>query len=434
MRKYTYIEVFNIFKNSIYELITSEYTNVVTKLVFKDKDEYYYSQTLNKFIHNQIPPKFHISNIFTLQNIKLYLQINFPEHELLTDKYISNTCEILLKDKEGYLYSTTLARLLHSTILHKVHYSNEFSLDNINNFLKISNTTLIVLNTSYEKNLNLIDSDGYLYTTSWNKLQSGRLPMFVHSLNIHSHSNIKIWLVKNNKKFELIDNIYIDSIKKLKFKCLKCNEFFYSAWRDIKDECGCPYCSGHQAGLSNCLATLNPELSKEWHPVKNGVLTPFDVITGTSKKVWWICSECSHEWPSTVKNRHDKNSGCPECSKSKGEKRISKNFMLKNILFMPQKEFEGLVGINNGSLSYDFYLKQYNLLIEYQGEMHERFCKGIHKTKKDFEKQVEHDRRKKEYALKNNINFLEIWYWDFNKIESILDGYLNSLKDVLSIA
>ena len=38
-----------------------------------------------------------------------------------------------------------------------------------------------------------------------------------------------------------------------------------------------------------------------------------------------------------------------------------------------------------------------------------------------FEYQQEHDRRKKEYAQKNNIKFLEIWYWDIDKIEEILN-------------
>jgi len=38
--------------------------------------------------------------------------------------------------------------------------------------------------------------------------------------------------------------------------------------------------------------------------------------------------------------------------------------------------------------------------------------------------QQEHDRRKREYALYNNINLLEIWYWDFNRIEEILQTEL----------
>jgi hypothetical protein len=43
-----------------------------------------------------------------------------------------------------------------------------------------------------------------------------------------------------------------------------------------------------EAGQS--LADVNPELAKQWHPDKNGDLTPDDVLPGSNKKVWWRCS------------------------------------------------------------------------------------------------------------------------------------------------
>lgn len=46
-------------------------------------------------------------------------------------------------------------------------------------------------------------------------------------------------------------------------------------------------------------------------------------------------------------------------------------------------------------------------------------------TKKDFEKQLEHDRRKREYAKQHNIKLLEIWYYDMDNIEDILVKKLN---------
>ena len=60
-----------------------------------------------------------------------------------------------------------------------------------------------------------------------------------------------------------------------------------------------------------------PELVKEWHPTKNGDLTPKDVTHGSSKKIWWLCSK-GHSHHSTVSNRTSKNAtGCPECSGNK---------------------------------------------------------------------------------------------------------------------
>ena len=88
-----------------------------------------------------------------------------------------------------------------------------------------------------------------------------------------------------------------------------------------------------------------------------------------------------------------------------------------------QKKFNNLFGINNGLLSYDFFLPKYNLLIEYQGEQHDRPIKYFG-GEEQFKIQKEHDNRKRKYAMKNNMQLLEIWYYDFDNIENILNSYL----------
>ena len=72
---------------------------------------------------------------------------------------------------------------------------------------------------------------------------------------------------------------------------------------------------------------------------------------------------------------------------------------------------------------YDFYLPEHNLLIEYQGQFHDGTAHQ--QSKKEFERQQEHDKRKREYAKDNNIKLLEIWYYDFDNIEEILNKELN---------
>ena len=77
------------------------------------------------------------------------------------------------------------------------------------------------------------------------------------------------------------------------------------------------------------------------------------------------------------------------------------------------------MGLRNGLLSYDFYLlSPYNLLIEYQGNFHDG-SSGDYSCE-NLEQQIEHDKRKREYAKNHNIPLLEIWYWDFDNIEEIL--------------
>lgn len=364
-----------------------------------------------------------------------------------------------------------------------------FKYDENNNDKVSSHTKLVMI------------QNNYFYYTSINILQAGKLPEAFAKSNVYTIQNINVWCKLNNKPFELISKFYNGSHEQLQWKCLKkgCGEIFEMPWHSIYSGSECHYCCAHnkKVCLSNCLATLNPKLSKEWHPTKNGSLTPYNVTHGSNKKVWWKC-ENGHEWESTIGNRvkketicpfcfgkiptnennllvvnpklckewnYNKNkkkpedylpnsnkkvwwkcrdceyqwessilnrtygNGCPECNKSKGEKRITKYFVLKDIYYIPQKEFDGLIGLGNGLLSYDFYLPQYNLLIEYDGEFHYIPIKlyknePIKYAEERLQKQQIHDQLKTQYALNYNINLLRIPYWEFDNIEQILEREL----------
>lgn len=79
---------------------------------------------------------------------------------------------------------------------------------------------------------------------------------------------------------------------------------------------GCPYCSGRYAIRGeNDLATTYPDLVREWHPVKNGSLTPQQVLPGSHRIVWWRCAN-GHEWQAQIKSRSN-GAGCPVCANKK---------------------------------------------------------------------------------------------------------------------
>lgn len=77
------------------------------------------------------------------------------------------------------------------------------------------------------------------------------------------------------------------------------------------------------------LATCNPLLAKEWHPTKNGNLTPFDVTCGSNKIIWWLLPyddpktgrHFNFEWQAKINNRN-KGASCPFLS----ERQVWKNF------------------------------------------------------------------------------------------------------------
>lgn len=76
---------------------------------------------------------------------------------------------------------------------------------------------------------------------------------------------------------------------------------------------GCPFCSNRQVDANNCLAATHPELASEWHPTRNGTLTPFNVVGGTGIAIWWKCAR-DHEWCTTANARTTSGTGCSDCA------------------------------------------------------------------------------------------------------------------------
>lgn len=91
---------------------------------------------------------------------------------------------------------------------------------------------------------------------------------------------------------------------------------------------GCPVCSSRRLDPeANSLTVVRPDIAAEWHPTKNGKLTPSDVFSRSNAPAWWRCRHNSeHEWcaPPGQRTRAGRG-GCPECSlaaSSKIEQRL----------------------------------------------------------------------------------------------------------------
>lgn len=116
---------------------------------------------------------------------------------------------------------------------------------------------------------------------------------------------------------------------------------------------------------------------------------------------------------------------CPKCDKkdSKGEKKIKLFLEKRNINFIPQMYFSNWsIGIHY----FDFYIPEYNLILEYNGIQHYYFNEYFHKSLEEFEYRKNKDKIKKETALKNNFNYISISYTLINELDSILNYIFNS--------
>lgn len=92
--------------------------------------------------------------------------------------------------------------------------------------------------------------------------------------------------------------------------------------------------------------------------------------------------------------------------------------MLNEIDFEQEKRFYDCRDVK--PLPFDFYLPQYNLIIEFDGQQHFREVYN-----RDFETTKKHDEIKNKYCEDNDIDLLRIPYWDGNDIEKIISTKLN---------
>jgi hypothetical protein len=144
---------------------------------------------------------------------------------------------------------------------------------------------------------------------------------------------------------------------------------------------------------------------------------------GSKIKVKIFCRKCERYFFQTPSS-HLSGSGCPICNESKGELRIAKYLKEKNIEFVKNKIFKTLK--DKSYLKPDFYLTSDNLLIEYDGEGHYFACFGStpEEKQKNLEDCQRRDKIKNEWALKNNIPLLRIPYWDFDRIEELVEAFI----------
>lgn len=79
---------------------------------------------------------------------------------------------------------------------------------------------------------------------------------------------------------------------------------------------GCPVCAGKVPGLHNRLDLhADPAVLADWHPTRNGDLTPRALTVGSNQAVWWQCGECAYEWQARVIDRTgNRPTGCPRCA------------------------------------------------------------------------------------------------------------------------
>ncbi len=243
------------------------------------------------------------------------------------------------------------------------------------------------------------------------------------------HFNKDIFIEKSveiyGEKYDYSKINYINNHTKVCIVCPEHGEFWQTPIQHLRGH-GCPKCRKGNHNFDE-----NELLEK----IKNvyGDIYTYDRLNFSrmADKITVTCR--NHGDFQVYPGNFLKGCGCPECNKSSLETKLSSFLSKRNIQYEYQKKFFWLR--NKKPMSIDFYLPEYNVGIECQGEQHlfEYRCF----RNRTFEKQEELDRLKNTLCKENGVSLL---YYGGNKIGTFsnnsgiytADNYFTSLDLLLS--
>ena len=345
---------------------------------------------------------------------------------LISEEYHSNK-EPLIFEKDGYKYQNSYNGFIKTSNPKKWGKNNPFSLENLALYLKRIGATCIPI--QYENySATLICSCGEQYTVAVNNL-----------LKTKQFQCPKCG--RKNSALNHIKDKYREEIEKAGYTLV--GEYkgakHYSYW---EDKLGYyykfyPYAFSHsQKDFSRIVFNVSNKYCAENYRnfIKlNGLNCSFveESLKKSHDQLELICACGKHYFVQAGNFRLLKIDCCPDCLDkyaSSFEKKIGDFFKENNIDFILQKTFPGLV--YKKSLKCDFYLPDYNAVIEADGPQHEKaidfFCNEGLTPEQSFEELKIRDEIKNNYCFKHDIRLLRIPYKQFLNNE-----YKESIKAFL---
>lgn len=194
-------------------------------------------------------------------------------------------------------------------------------------------------------------------------------------------------------KYDYSKSEYINDTEKLCIICPQHGEFWISPSKHLRDNQGCPTCGRRRIDTNDFIQRAKNIHGDRYNYNKTNYV-------GRFKPVTIICP--LHGEFEQKPDKHLSAHGCPICKESKSERLIRELLISKNISFDRQKKFPWL-----GKQSLDFYLPDYNIAIECQGEQHFHPV-SIYSGEKGFNKTRNRDLLKFNLCEKNNV---KIYYY-----------------------
>ena len=280
----------------------------------------------------------------------------------------------------------------------------------------------ILLDFISTTNLISQDKEGYKYKLNLCNLRDGKIPN-KYMLNPFALDNFKLYLHNHFPDYRLLDDEYVGCKHKMRFICEKHQDkgIQYNCVDNIvNNHHACKYCGCDE--LWERKRTTISEMKNECRRV--GV--EFVSRSSYNNECWveYICPKHKDIGIQKSSWTHFKEleNGCPLCKKtSKGENKIYSYLTMNCIDFLREYKFDDCK--NKRRLPFDFYLPHYNAVIEYNGQQHYKPI-AIFGGEAHYIDTIKRDKIKRNYCKQNDIKMIIIPYWDYEKIEQILNKEL----------
>lgn len=228
-----------------------------------------------------------------------------------------------------------------------------------------------------------------------------------------------------------------------KFGKLTVVEMLYN-YKDNETYCRCECECGNvlttrMGGLitgntSSCGCIHSPSLLGN----KYGKLTVIKELESDTPQRLWLCKcECGNKVQThshTLTSGHTQSCGCLRSeSFSKFEVFITNILKENHILYKNEYGFDDCKGVGGKKLRFDFYLPNYNTLIEYDGEQHFKPIKYFG-GEEAYQNRIKNDEIKNKYCKMHKINLIRIPYTlKEDSVEEIIINIIQSPVTTIAI-
>lgn len=330
---------------------------------------------------------------------------------------------------DGYIIKVTANSIYKNQSNPIFSSANPYTIYNIKRFLFLNDISTMLLSTEYINNNEYLEWQcecGNIFKVPWDRFMQGQ--RICYKCARRKNSIIPVYKLEQDfseKGYTLITTEPKMKNEKVEYICLKHKEKGIQSIklsRFYNSHQGCRYCGKekslkwHITSKSECMELAT---NKGLNYIDSYIQNKKTIIEFTCKKHMDKGVQLF-----SITQLRNARFGCKYCNMSKytNEEKIDTLLKSWNILFERQYSFHECRDKN--ALPFDFYLPEYNVIIEYQGEQHYR---AIRRGKMSQEEAFDnlkliqkHDDIKRTFCANNNIDYIEIPYWENEDIENFI--------------